>query len=83
LVVFYYGTKLFVRHLLPRLIKRYVNKRMNQFYGENAQKNSSYQSQKRKDKKGGVTIHYSPGTKKYVPNDEGEYIDYKEKKDKA
>lgn len=78
LIALYYLFYLGFRYVFPWLLKRYIRKTQEKFYG-----NRTQQSRNNKSKKEGeVNIDYMPDNgKKKKSSDLGEYVDYEEIED--
>lgn len=75
-VFIYFIFRISIRYLLPYLLKRFVNKKMNEFTRAQQEYAPNDNTQN-----GEVTIENSKRKRKkqpYIDNQEGEYVDYEE-----
>lgn len=78
LIALYYLFYLGFRYVFPWLLKRYIRKTQEKFYGKSSQQGKS----KKQKKEGEVNIDYVPeDEKKKKDSDLGEYVDYEEIED--
>ena len=80
-IIFIFGIiyiiyRFLTRYLFPLLLGNFVNRHMNQTFGEEPNKNKG-----KTRREGEVTIDNIPETKKNYPKNTGEYVDFEEIKE--
>ncbi len=79
IIAVYYALKLISRYLFPYLLKRFINKQQEKFYGNQAGQPFSKQDQNH-HKEGDVEIKANPNHHQ-KNKDIGEYVDFEEVSD--